>query len=130
MHEQCECNAIKERKGKEIKESKEKESKGEEIKSNTTPFNFFLHENNILSQTTSEFINSQMWLETKAMQLEIDLETIIQKAKEFLIDIRDRDLIQGKSLTDLRAHFVSWFKKKRESEQKNGKRVKYLEPEL
>jgi hypothetical protein len=92
--------------------------------------NSFLKLESINNPSANDFLNAQMWFETKAMQLgEPNAETIIKSAKDFLIDIRDRDLIEGKNLIDLRSHFISWFKKKRENTATTNK-TKYLMPEL
>ena len=117
-------NAIKESKGKESIESKGKESKG-----NPLTFETFLIENEISNSETIEFLNSQMWFEGKAMQLVTETEILTEKAKEFLISIRDRDQLEGKELNDLRAHFVSWFKKNRVFENPDSK-PKYLVPQF
>ena len=99
-----------------IKESKVKESKG-----NTLTFENFLIENKISNSETIEFLHSESWFETKAMQLKSEVEILTEKAKEFLIDIRDRDMIEGRNRYDLQSHFISWFKKKREFESAANK---------
>ena len=67
-----------------------------------------------------EFLNSGEWLNTKAMQLGCRPDEITTYAQSFLIDIRDRDHLEGRDLNDLRSHFISWFKIKKE---KNGTAV-------
>jgi len=119
-------NAIKDR--KEIKERIEKKERIE-IKENITPSFDFLIENNISSHDAFEFISSEFWFGTKAMQLKSEVDILIEKAKEFLIDVRDRDMLEGKSLIDLRSHFVSWFKLKQKSENTTSKQ-NYLTPEF
>ena len=91
---------------REIEREKEIEREG------NSPFDFFLKENEIFNQTNSEFLNSDMWFDTKAMQLCSKPQEIRQFSKDFIIDLRDRDMLEGKELNELRAHFVSWFKKK------------------
>jgi len=116
-------NAIKESKGKESIESKGKESKG-----NALTFENFLIDNEISNSETIEFLNSESWFESKSMQLYSTTDILTEKAKDFLIDVRDRDMLEGKELNDLRAHFVSWFKKKREFE-KPANKSDYLMPQ-
>ena len=117
-------DTIKERKGKE---RIRKESKGEIEKENHSPFELFLLENQIENNDALEFLSSEMWFESKAMQLKSQTDILIEKAKDFLVDIRHRDQIEGKQLPDLRSHFVSWFKLKREAE-KPDKPVNYRLP--
>jgi len=105
----------------------EKEDEREKGKSLT--FENFLIESKILNSDVIEFLNSESWFEGKAMQLESETEILTEKAKEFLISIRDRDQIEGKELNDLRAHFVSWFKKNREFEKPKSK-PDYLAPQF
>lgn len=71
----------------------------------------FLKSNSIAEKSAFEFMGSQMWFETKAMQLCSTRNQINESAKEFVLDLRDRDMLEGKTLIDLRSHFVSWFKK-------------------
>ena len=89
-----------------------------EIESNS-PFEFFLRQNEIFNNTNFEFLRSEEWFNLKAMQLGSKSDLIQTSAKEFIIDLRDRDLLEGKELNDLRSHFVSWFKK-RMQKQVNG----------
>lgn len=83
----------------------------EREKENSSPFDFFLTQNEIFNRTGSEFLNSDMWFDTKAMQLGSTRIQIHESSKEFILDLRDRDMLEGKTLIDLRSHFVSWFKK-------------------
>ncbi|HZK68109.1 MAG TPA: hypothetical protein VFC36_00775, partial [Paludibacter sp.] len=94
---------------------------------NHSPFELFLLENQIENNDALEFLSSEMWFESKAMQLKSQTDILIEKAKDFLVDIRHRDQIEGKQLPDLRSHFVSWFKLKREAE-KPDKPVNYRLP--
>jgi len=103
------------------KEKKEREKK------DLTPNEIFLSKNQILSSDNSEFLSSEGWFEAKAMQLQSETAILLDKAKDFLVDLRHRDQIEGKSLQDLRSHFVSWFKLKREHESPN-KPVTYRIP--
>ncbi len=117
-------------KGEEIKGNYIKENERRDIGNNSPSFlETFLIDNEILDPETKEFITSQMWFETKAMQLGCEISEISEKAKDFLIDVRDRDLLEGKTLIDLRSHFVSWFKKKQE-QIKPAKKPNYLIPEF
>lgn len=109
------------------KEIKLKEIKREEEKKPLTLFEIFLTENQILNSQNLEFLSSEMWFDTKAMQLASQSATLIEKAKDFLVDLRHRDQIEGKTLPDLRSHFISWFKLKREAE-KPEKPVTYRIP--
>ena len=108
-----------ERRSKEFKEERTDQS----------TFQTFLKTENIFNSETFEFLSSEMWFETKAMQLRSDIPVLMKKAKEFLIDIRDRDLIDGKNLFNLQSHFVSWFKKKREDES-FSKSENFVKPTL
>lgn len=105
--------------------------KGKERIENTQPFEIFLKKENINTSENFEFITSQMWFDTKAMQLGCEVSEISERAKDFLIDVRDRDLLEGKTLIDLRSHFVSWFKNKKKQETINQvKKANYLIPEF
>lgn len=118
-------NAIKDRKDiKESIESKEKDSN-----ESLSTFELFLKEEKIFNFENLEFLNSAMWFESKAMQLSSETDILTGKAKEFLIDVRDRDMLEGKTLIDLRSHFVSWYKKKRDFERPANK-PKYVTPEF
>jgi hypothetical protein len=97
-----------------------------EREENSLTFSDFLIENKILNPEASEFINSEMWFQTKAMQLGTDTESLSELANSFLIDIRDRDMIDGKNLTDFRAHFISWYKQKRTQALKTPKSNHYI----
>ncbi len=79
--------------------------------SKDSPTEGFLKNNSIFEKSALEFLNSQMWFETKAMQLITTVDQISKLSKEFIIDLRDRDMLEGKTIIDLRSHFVSWFKK-------------------
>ena len=63
------------------------------------------------------------------MQLSSETKILSEKAKEFIIDLRDREMIEGKTLIDLRSHFVSWFKRKRDLERPLVSQ-KYLTPKF
>ena len=118
---------------KEKEKEKEKEIKNEieKERENFYPvvFKNFLNLENIQNPECLEFLTSEMWFASKAMQLGSEIDIMAEKSKEFLIDLRDRDMIEGKNLIDLRSHFVSWFKKKRESD-KPANSPKYLVPKF
>ena len=91
-------------------------------------FKNFLKIENIKNSESLEFLSSEAWFEAKAMQLQSDTNILVEKAKEFLTDLRDRDMIEGKNLTDLKIHFVSWFKKKRDGPTYQAIKKKYPNP--
>jgi len=98
-----------EREKNEIKvDQKEREIKEENTHS---PHHYFLNQNEIFNQTNFEFLSSEKWFNVKAMQLGSSLILINDSSKKFILDLRDRDMLEGKTLIDLRSHFVSWFKK-------------------
>ena len=84
-----------------IKESKEE---------TPTLFKIFLTENQIENPDALEFLSSESFFETKAMQLKSETDILTEKAKDFLVNLRHRDELEGKPLADLRSHFVNWFK--------------------
>ena len=95
----------------EIEIEIESEIEKEIEKENHTPFEFFLKQNEIFNKTNLDFLTSESWFEVKAMQLQTNLSTIHDSSKTFMLDLRDRDMLEGKTMIDLRSHFVSWFKK-------------------
>lgn len=95
-----------------VKESKEEETKEKEIKGEENSTDLFLKQNNIFNKPNSDFLSSEEWFNIKAMQLDAKPDQILEASKEFIIDLRDRDILEGKDLIGLRSHFVSWFKKK------------------
>lgn len=109
----------------EIEKEIEKEKEIEIEIENDSPFDFFLKQNEIFNKVNSEFLGSEEWFNVKAMQLHTNPQHITVSAKEFILDLRDRDLLVGKDLVNLRSHFISWFKK-RPVKQMNGSASKYV----
>ena len=110
------------KKEEEKEDENEKENEIEKEREFPNPsIQNFLKLEKIENTECLEFLNSEMWLNSKAMQLACETEMLSDSAKEFLIDLRDRDLIEGKTLIDLRSHFVSWFKRKRDTRNSSAK---------
>jgi len=101
----------KEKENEKEKEDEKENEKEEEGENFLTPLKNFLKTNRIENLECIEFLASDSWFEIKAMQLKSETAILSEKAKDFLIALRDRDMIEGKTLTDLKSHFVSWFKK-------------------
>ena len=72
----------------------------------------FLRQNAIFSKVNLDFMNAEDWFNLKSAQIGADPTVMKMAAKSFLVDLRDRDLLDGKELTLLRSHFISWYKKK------------------
>ncbi len=119
------------KKEEEKEEEKEDEKEDEIEKEKFYPIDFknFLKLENIKNSECLEFLSSEMWFESKSMQLSSETKILSEKAKEFIIDLRDREMIEGKTLIDLRSHFVSWFKRKRDLERPLVSQ-KYLTPKF
>jgi hypothetical protein len=97
---------------KEKENEKENEKEEEEEKGNfLAHLENFLKTEKIENSECIEFLASESWFEAKSMQLKSEKDILSEKALEFLIALRDRDMIEGKTLIDLKSHFVSWFKK-------------------
>ena len=106
------------KKEKEKEKEDEKEDENEKDISNLfSETEKFLTDNKIKNFETLEFLSSPAWFESKSMQLRIPHEeSLMSYATDFLIDIRDRDLLEGKELIGLRSYFISWVKMKRSKE--------------
>ena len=99
----------------------------EREKENPSLFQIFLTENQIQNNDALEFLSSESWFESKAMQLKSETAIITEKAKDFLVNLRHRDKLEGKQLADFREHFVNWFKLNR-SDTIPDKKYDYLIP--
>jgi hypothetical protein len=82
----------------------------------------YLKEIGVCQKEARDFITSEMWMETKAIQLKTDKEKIISLSKAFLIHLRDTDDIEGKDLQKIRSHFVNWAKIQLEKEKETPAR--------
>jgi len=114
MQTQCNGNAIKDNKGKEIKEKDNKEN-------NSLYFTDF-------KKLEKEMLTSQTWMESVCMKYSLELNQVTKKLSDFIIHLKTQGET-GKDLLDAKRYFSNWLGKNLpEGNYKTPEKLKFKMP--
>lgn len=74
----------------------------------------------VIENKIKEILNSTIWIEQTAMQFKCDLNLVFESLFGFLGELKLKDDLH-KSISEIKKHFINWFKIQLEKKQSNAK---------